>query len=56
MIRAAAFLLITLGLAACSADDPSSNWARGQTGTVSRVIDGDSFVLDDGLVVRLVSI
>tara|TARA_X000000950_G_scaffold86850_1_gene109304 strand:+ start:6906 stop:7649 length:744 start_codon:yes stop_codon:yes gene_type:complete len=56
LIRAAAFLLITLGLAACSADDPSSNWARGQTGTVSRVIDGDSFVLDDGLVVRLVSI
>ncbi len=56
MIRAAASLLVALLLTACSADDPSSDWVRGQSGTVSRVIDGDSFVLEDGLVVRLVSI
>lgn len=55
MPRAALSALILL-ISACAQNTPSADWQRGQTGTVSRVIDGDSLVLEDGLVVRLVSV
>ena len=32
------------------------NFERGETGKVSKVLDGDSFVLDSGLEVRLAAV
>lgn len=41
---------------ACSAPPPTQDWVKGETGTVSRIVDGDTLVLTGGQVVRLVSI
>ncbi|MCR9269229.1 MAG: thermonuclease family protein [Hyphomonadaceae bacterium] len=41
---------------ACSAPSPLPDMQAGETGRVTRVIDGDAIVLDTGLSVRLVSI
>lgn len=49
-------LLLCLLLASCAPGPAHPDWIKGQSGIVARVIDGDSLVLSDGLVVRLVSI
>ena len=47
----------SLMLTACGPENATpENWVRGETGTVSRVIDGDSFALNTGQVVRLASV
>ena len=47
--------LAALLLSACG-QDIRDDWLRGEQGRVARVIDGDSLVLETGLVVRLVSV
>lgn len=55
MIRA---LLVTvlLALSACAPSSPLPDMQPGETGRVTRIIDGDALVLDTGQSVRLVSI
>ena len=48
------YLLITAGFFALIGAAPQ--FERGETGVVARIIDGDSFVLDSGLEVRLAQI
>lgn len=55
MIRALK-LSVLLALAACSAPSPFPDMQPGETGRVTRIIDGDALVLDTGQTVRLVSI
>lgn len=50
------FVVLLLLVSACSAPPPTQNWVKGETGTVSRIVDGDTLVLTGGQVVRLVSI
>lgn len=49
------YLTLAISLTAC-APSLTDQWTKGETGTVVRIIDGDTLVLDGGQVVRLVSI
>lgn len=55
MIRALK-MSVLLALAACTAPDPFPDMEPGETGRVTRIIDGDALVLESGQSVRLVSI
>ena len=55
MIRALK-MSVLLVLAACTAPSPFPDMEPGETGRVTRIIDGDALVLDTGQTVRLVSI
>lgn len=55
MIRALK-LSVLLVLTACTAPSPFPDMEPGETGRVTRIIDGDALVLDTGQTVRLVSI
>ena len=48
-------LTLAVSLTAC-APSLTDQWTKGETGTVVRIIDGDTLVLNGGQVVRLVSI
>lgn len=48
--------LVVMLCAACSKGGPLADMAKGETGRVVRVIDGDALVLDTGQSVRLVGI
>jgi micrococcal nuclease len=54
--RLVAAVLITMALVAPLAAEAEPALARGERGTVARVLDGDSLVLADGLVVRLAAV
>ncbi|MFN3213022.1 MAG: thermonuclease family protein [Henriciella sp.] len=55
MVRALIFFGLLL-LPACAPSSPLPNMQPGETGRVTRIIDGDALVLDTGQSVRLVSI
>ena len=55
MIRALKMSVLMV-LAACTAPSPFPDMEPGETGRVTRIIDGDALVLDTGQTVRLVSI
>lgn len=52
------FLIAVLSvlLAACGGQKPGQNWQKGERGQVVRILDGDTFALNTGQTVRLVSI
>ena len=49
------FLLLAM-LCSCGQHSPKSEWQEGEQAVVSRVMDGDTFALNTGQVVRLVGI
>lgn len=50
-------IIICLGvLASCGEKGPESRWPRGERGTVSRIMDGDTFALNTGQVVKLLDV
>ncbi|MAK61764.1 MAG: hypothetical protein CMK09_12355 [Ponticaulis sp.] len=51
-----ALALILCVSAVCCSNAPGENWVKGETGAVSRVLDGDTFALNTGQIVRLVSV
>lgn len=51
----ASLLVGCLLLTSCSGK-PEDQWASGESGHVARILDGDTFALNTGLVVRLVSV
>ena len=55
MVRALLFFGLLL-FAACAPSSPLPNMQPGETGRVTRIVDGDALVLDTGQNVRLVSI
>ncbi len=48
-------LLAFTALSACT-KGPEADWVRGETGTVARILDGDTLALNTGQIVRLVSV
>lgn len=55
MIRRGLIIVLCACLVSCS-DRLEKDWQKGETGEVSRILDGDTLALNTGLVVRLASV